>query len=460
MSNMSRSATMEYIGQKRRAYSECSITKKSKLLDEVCCTTGLSRKHVNKLLTGQIRYREHPGRGKTYTDEQLCYLRKIWRAIGCPCTKYLKVQIDYWVDQYTQFIANIPQSVQQAICKMSASTMDRALKGVKREKPGTMRRNRRSGTNKRLQNAIECRNGEEIMAALVTPGDMQVDTVALCGGNPNDNFWWICTLTDRHTQWTEISPTWNRGSHNTIGAIDRMVKRTPFPVNEIHGDNGPEFINWALAFYVNKRRKFRLSRSRKFHKNDNAHVETKNGSVVRELFGEGRIDDPDLFDDLERLCQEWSDFCNFFRPSKMLVSREKRANSKGFSLKHDQPKTPFQRLIDARILSSEQIAKLQAKRNSLNGMELYQRLLRRLGRIRRKQEAFKEKHHRTKELFHILQVEDSVLRTGPSGTSSFLQYMDGTRLKKPKSYHKQQAESVKYLTNQKPPSQKSGVIST
>ena len=76
---MSRSATMEYIGQKRRAYSECSIAKKSRLLDEVCSTTGLSRKHVNKLLTGNIKHRDRPGRGKTYTEEQMFYLRNIWR---------------------------------------------------------------------------------------------------------------------------------------------------------------------------------------------------------------------------------------------------------------------------------------------------------------------------------------------------------------------------------------------
>ena len=451
---MSRSATMEYISQKRRAYSCASISKKSKLLDEVCDTTGLSRKHINKLLTGNIKYRDHPGRGKTYTEEQFLYLKKVWYSIGCPCTKYFKVQIDYWVDQYTQFIANIPKSVQKAICSMSASTMDRALKGVKREKPGTMRRNRRSGTNKRLLNAIECRNGEEIMASLVPPGDMQVDTVALCGGDMNDNFWWICTLTDRNTQWTEISPTWNRGMHNTVDAIDRMVRRTPFAISEIHGDNGPEFINWALAFYVNKRRKFHLSRSRKFHKNDNAHVEAKNGSVVRELFGEGRIDDSDLFTDLERLCHEWSDFCNFFRPSKMLVGREKRPHGKGFSLKHDSPKTPFQRLIDSGILNKEQIAALQAKRNSLNGIALYQQLLRRLNRIRHKQEAFKQKHREMKAILQALPVEDSVLRTGPSGSSSPLQCLDGIPLKKPKSYPKRQAESVKYLTNQKSPTRK------
>ena len=41
--------------------------------------------------------------------------------------------------------------------------MDRLLRGVKREKPGSIQRNRRSGRNDELLKAIECKSGELVM---------------------------------------------------------------------------------------------------------------------------------------------------------------------------------------------------------------------------------------------------------------------------------------------------------
>ena len=89
-----------------------------------------------------------------------------------------------------------------------------------------------------------------------------------------------------------------------------------------------------------------VSRSRFYRKNDNAHVEQKNGSVVRELFGELRLDSLDLEDDLRRLESEWSDYCNFFRPTKMIVAKIKKPDGKGYVRKYQEggPRTPYQRV--------------------------------------------------------------------------------------------------------------------
>ena len=97
---MSRRTTAEYIRTKRRLYAGATPGKRSALLDEVCETTGLSRKHVNRLLTGNLKYRDRKGRGKTYDERHFGFLKDIWIAVGCPCTTYLKAQIGYWVDQY------------------------------------------------------------------------------------------------------------------------------------------------------------------------------------------------------------------------------------------------------------------------------------------------------------------------------------------------------------------------
>ena len=59
---MSRMATSEYIGARRRAYASADRAKRIRILDEVCETTGYERKYANRLLTGSRKFREHRGR--------------------------------------------------------------------------------------------------------------------------------------------------------------------------------------------------------------------------------------------------------------------------------------------------------------------------------------------------------------------------------------------------------------
>src|SRR5574344_837359 len=343
---------------------------------------------------------------------------------------------------------------------MSASTMDRALKGVKREKPGSTRKNRRSGMNKALLNAIERRDGEEIMACNVPPGDTQGDTVAMGGGDMAGNFWWILTGTDRKTQWTEILPTWNHGMYTTLDALKAIVWRFPFAVLSLHHDNGKEFVNEAITEHFGVIRKIPLSRSRFYRKNDNAHVEQKNGSVVRGLFGEGRIDDMDLKDDLVRLCQEYSDYRNFCVPCTMLVSKRKKSRGKGFSKQYDEPKTPFQRVLDDPEVDEETKNRLRKRKSEINGIELFHRLTKRLRRIRARQDAFRAKSNNPeKECLDAIR-RDSALRAAPSGTSDSPCFSSGEiDLAIGESVRKQRCRSVEYLTNQKSQRQHQGVIS-
>jgi len=93
MRNMSRKATSEYIGTKRRAYAQADRAKRRRILDEVCETIGYERKYANRLLTGSRKFREHKGRGKTYGDEVAEALNRVWREAGCPCLPYFKAEV-------------------------------------------------------------------------------------------------------------------------------------------------------------------------------------------------------------------------------------------------------------------------------------------------------------------------------------------------------------------------------
>ena len=187
---MSRMATAEYIGAKRRAYAEAGSAKRRQLLDEVCETTGYSRKYANRLLTGKRKFRERKGRRKTYRGEVLEVLEKVWREAGCPCLPYFKAEVERWVEEYASEVAQVPPDIREALVRMSASTMSRALAGAERVKPGWSKANKHSGRRARqvLKEMVPCASGEAVRACEVPPGDVQVDTFALGGGDAGGNF--------------------------------------------------------------------------------------------------------------------------------------------------------------------------------------------------------------------------------------------------------------------------------
>ena len=154
---MSRKSKAEYVGEKRRAYAEADPARRRRILDEVCNTLGYTRKYVIKLMTGNIRYRERTGRGKSYGDEVIQMAVKVWEAVGCPCTTYFVPELPRIVREYEECVALLkPASVKESLLRLSASTLDRAFRGLPRKKPFAVKCNRRSGLNRPLLDAIEC----------------------------------------------------------------------------------------------------------------------------------------------------------------------------------------------------------------------------------------------------------------------------------------------------------------
>lgn len=470
---MSRKSIKEYILRKREDYLGETFQRKSKILDEVCHTTGLSRKRVNKLLRGTIEYKEHKGRGKTYTGNTIDVLKAIWIEAACPCLPYFKVQMAMWIEEYSTRVAVVDNKTKALLLKMSSRTMARALDGVDRIKPGWAKANKHSGRNQNneIKRAVTSASGESIRACNVPPGDIQVDTFALGGGNSADNFFWILTATDRKTQWTELSPAWNRGQHTTLLAFQRIERRFPFQMMSIHSDNGGEILNHHLmAYFSQKQNAPYVWRSRPRKSNDNAHVEQKNSSVGRQLFGEVRLDYPDIEKDLIELCEMWSDFTNFFRPSKMLVEKTKRADNKGFKCVYDTPKTPYQRVLEDPNVPHEVKSAIKLRRAKLSGIDIAHRVKKKLARIKRMQEQYnraKATHNKAVLNWDMMNMiprvagSDSALRAAPSGTSSPRHSRNHqTEAKRMRKKCLQEKKlSVAYLANQKPPTYLSGVVS-
>ena len=131
-------------------------------------------------------------------------------------------------------------------------------------------------------------------------------------------------------------------------------------------DNGSEFLNWhLLRYFTDHPSVTSFTRSRPYKKNDNAHVEQKNWSHVRQLFGYDRFEDRQILPLMNDLyANEWSLYQNHFCPSMKLLEK-KRINSK-YLKKYDPPRTPYVRVLASNQISNEAKEHLKTVHQSLN----------------------------------------------------------------------------------------------
>ena len=106
-----------------------------------------------------------------------------------------------------------------------------------------------------------------------------------------------------------------------------IEQRLPFALTGFDSDNGTEFINYTLQqHFHNHQPPIEFTRSRPYEKNDQAYVEQKNFSVVRQLLGYQRLDNPPLDATIDAFfAGPWRDYVNFFLPTLKLLGKQKWA---------------------------------------------------------------------------------------------------------------------------------------
>ncbi len=93
-----------------------------------------------------------------------------------------------------------------------------------------------------------------------------------------------------------------------FSAIESIEKSLLFKILGFDSDNGGEFLNWhLLAYFTNRKSPVDYSRSRAYMKNDNAHIEGKNWTNIRQYFGYHRFDNLHLVDFMNDIyINEWT----------------------------------------------------------------------------------------------------------------------------------------------------------
>jgi hypothetical protein len=383
MKKMSCESRNEYIAVQRRRYRRAGKPYKTRLLDEVCEVCGYERKYATKLLNNAHKLSKGKrGRKGEYNDPELIKaLKTLWLRSGLMCGKRLKQALPLWLKHYEKHHGALPEECRKKLLKISPASIDRLLKPFKAQ----ARRKHNAGTKPGtlLKNQIPIRTSNE---DIDRPGYLEADTVAHCGGSMSGSFIWSITYTDIKSTWTVTRAVWNKGYEGVVDQTRDVESKLPFAIIGFDCDNGSEFLNHHLKRYLlNRTQPVHFTRSRAYRKNDNAHVEHKNWTHVRELLGYDRLENPAMLKELNALYLDWEKLNNYFKPSLKLVSKV-RVKSR-YKKKYDKPQTPFERLKASGILSEEQRARLEREYESLDPFELNKRIQRRLRKIEKMKQA-------------------------------------------------------------------------
>jgi hypothetical protein len=263
-----------------------------------------------------------------------------------------------------QYELKLPQEVLNELLKISSASIDRYLKKYRNLQSIKNRTYTRPGS-KVFRRMIPLKNLSNIAQS---PGTLEGDTVGHGGGNSSGEFAFSLTMTDELSGWTKNRATVNKCAIHVKPAINNIIDSLPFSVYSVNFDNGSEFLNHLVYGYFidyakEKGIKFPMTRSRSYHKNDNARAEQKNWTHVRQLFGYDRIDDQRLVDLMNEIYEVQNLIQNFFIPQYKLKSKV-RVGAK-IRKKYDKPKTPYQRLLDSNI-PKENKEKLRAQYATLS----------------------------------------------------------------------------------------------
>jgi len=206
-------------------------------------------------------------------------------------------------------------------------------------------------------------------ARIRKPGFTQTDTVAHCGDSAAGPFISSLTVTDIFTTWTENRAMFTKKGLEVRRQFKNIEKALPFPLLAINSDSGSEFLNKDMLEFTKHGTRVMFTRSRPYKKNDNCFVEQKNFTHVRELFGYERFEEEILVDLMNDIYSNyWNPLQNFFLPTFKL--KEKIRIGSKIKKIYDQPKTPFQRVIESGVLSKYDENMLKKQKAELDPFEL------------------------------------------------------------------------------------------
>jgi hypothetical protein len=337
----------KYLVRMARRYTTVSRQERSRLLDEMVAVTGMHRKSVLRLLGGPTLERSPPrtGRGRTYGPATEDVIRVVWESLDYVCPERLTPALLVTARHLETFgEVQLTQPVEEQLACISRATVGRLLQRLRQDAPRLPRRGPEQAN--RVRTAIPM---GRIPWDTAEPGHFETDLVHHAGGSATGDYVHTLQLIDVATGWSERAAVLGRSQTAMEGGFRRVLERLPFPVKQLHPDNGSEFFNDHLVRYFGTAiTGLRLSRSRPYRKNDNRFVEQKNDSLVRAYFGTARLDTPAQCAALNALYDQMWVYYNLFQPVLHLTDKEVIQGR--LHRRWDQAQTPHARLVATGVL--------------------------------------------------------------------------------------------------------------
>ena len=363
-------------------YQRSRKKEKSVILSELVELTEYSRAYARRVLRqhGQrlkpgkqslvvdVRLRAPRHRSPFYDEKVKAALIKIWRMMDYICGKRLQPALPELLTVLERDNElHCDRLTKEKLSRISAATVDRLLRperrkyelrGKARTKPGTL-----------LKHQIPIRTFAEWDEQ--QPGFGEIDLVGHDGGVAAGEYCQTLDLTDVATTWTETVAVRNKAQARVFEALQKVRKTLPFPLLGLDSDNGSEFINDELLRYC-KNEQISFTRSRPYRKNDNCFVEQKNYSIVRRAVGYARYDTDEQCQLLNELYSYLRLYTNFFLPTMKLKSKERVGSS--VKKKYDEALTPYQRVLQSKLVSKAKKDQLRTKYATLNPAALKRKI--------------------------------------------------------------------------------------
>ena len=366
----------KYLRRMQRRYRKASRAEKSKLLDEMEAVTELHRKSLIRLMRSDLERKPRSGqRGRTYGAEVAAAVGVIAESLDWVCPERLQPSL-VWMAEHLAGHGELETTpaLLEKLGAVSVSTVGRILKRQPRDRPRLPQKGPKRAN--RLRREIPA---ERIAWQQQQPGHFEVDLVHHCGPSASGHYVHTLQMIDVATGWSERVAVLGRSYLVMQDAFRRILARLPFPVVEIHPDNGSEFLNHHLIhFWKDRVEGVRLSRSRAWHKNDNRFVEQKNDTLVRAYLGCERLDTVEHTNLLNRLYDHMWLYYNLFQPvmrlSEKVVLPADGGRASRIKRRFDEARTPFDRLRTTGALSPHRHNQLLALRDETNPRQLRQQI--------------------------------------------------------------------------------------
>jgi hypothetical protein len=365
-------ARKQYLKEVRKEYQRADQSRRGQLLDEAQKRTGMNRKYLIRVLGRTPRprglRRGKRGRPSAYGAAMVTALVEVWEMFDYPCGQRLAPILRREVERLRRLNElRCSDEVAEKLARISPRAIDRLLAREKQVRQ--LKRERNPSVHPGLYQRVPVKVASEWDTRQV--GNVQVDYVCHCGRSTGGEYVHTISAVDIASGWWEGLAIAGRSQRATKEGLDRIRSRCPFRILEIHPDNDSGLINDLLFRYCRQAR-IRMSRSRPYKKNDNAWVEQKNWTHVRKVVGYRRYETMRQLALLNEIWELARLVQNFFQPVMKLKSKT-RVGGKIHRV-YDEPRTPYQRLLESGQIPRKAARELTAIYDSLNPAQLRRRL--------------------------------------------------------------------------------------